>query len=106
MYSITMGLCFLALLLLPFEQGFAFHPAAKQQDSKKGINDGRFDLDEFFIVKIDSERAKADHQYGGKPQHGRYFTQFPFGHDDSNHNRDHESNCPLNGGGSLAEPCA
>ncbi|HAU6450093.1 TPA: O-antigen ligase domain-containing protein, partial [Citrobacter freundii] len=23
MYSITMGLCFLALLLLPFEQGFA-----------------------------------------------------------------------------------
>src|SRR3546814_1954411 len=45
-------------------------PTEKHQ-SKKGVYHCRLDLDEPLIVEVDGETAKADHQNGRKPEHGR-----------------------------------
>src|SRR3546814_17754865 len=65
-----------------FEQGLFLSQPTEKHQSKKGEYHCRLDLDEPLIVEVDGETAKADHQNGRKPEHGRDLAELCLRYDD------------------------
>src|SRR3546814_8447244 len=66
-----------------FEQGLFLSQPTEKHQSKKGVYHCRLDLDEPLIVEVDGETAKADHQNGRKPEHGRDLAELCLRYDES-----------------------
>src|SRR3546814_772553 len=64
------------------EQGLFLSQPTEKHQSKKGVYHCRLDLDEPLIVEVDGETAKADHQNGRKPEHGRDLAELCLRYDD------------------------